>query len=40
MKVVVSAPYIIWEYAIKEPDEKHAEDPTLKAYVVDCNKVK
>ena len=34
------APIIIWEYADVARDEKHEKDSNLKAYVVDCNKVK
>jgi hypothetical protein len=35
-----SAPIIIWEYADVARDEKHEKDSNLKAYVVDCSKVK
>jgi hypothetical protein len=34
------APFIIWELASIESDEKYLQDNQLKAYVVDCNKVK
>jgi hypothetical protein len=35
-----SAPFIIWEYADVERGEGFLEDTDLKAYVVDCTKVK
>jgi hypothetical protein len=35
-----SAPYILWEYADVGASEGFLQDTDLKAYVVDCNKVK